>query len=315
MIAGAALIIGGVMFMEGVRRSPQTPYFMIFDYSVLGLNVGAMVEYKGVPVGQVTNIQVTKDNNARVDIIVNDDTVTLHAGVTATATLQSFVTGVLIISLEGGDRTKSQLSPKQQIPTSESLTAELLSSVTNVQDNITRIASRLSEALEGMEEGDITRIVHNVEELTEQAVTTLDDVSVVVDETSETITIVRDRAIDAVDAFEETAVSLQETSDSVNALVNDIRNQVAEMDIAAREEDLANVLKAVEKSAESIAKMADTLSGTVESTQYDVDNMEHMLRETLRAVNQTLSSMRALTEELREDPASVIRGPSRRQED
>lgn len=308
VLIGAAIIVAGVMYMEGFRSSPQTPYLLEFDYSILGLNVGAMVEYNGVPVGQVTRISVTDHNTAQVEIICNDDVVSLHEGVTATATLQSFVTGVLLISLKGGDPEKPRLAPHYQIPTESSLTAELLTGVTNLQDNITRIASGLSDSLEGIKKGDLTRIVQNVESITEEALVAMDGVQDIIEDTRGTVSTVSERAEGAIEKFENLADSFQETSENVNGLVTDIREKVAEIDVDARQEELAKVLNTAEEAAASITKLTDSLNKTVEGTQFEVDNMEYMLRDVLRSVTATLESVRALTEELREDPSALIRG-------
>ena len=51
MVAGVLLFGGGKFFQE------KLPYVLFFDSTVEGLNVGAPVIFRGVQVGQVTEIR------------------------------------------------------------------------------------------------------------------------------------------------------------------------------------------------------------------------------------------------------------------
>ena len=55
MVAGVLLFGGGKFFKE------KLPYVMFFDSSVEGLNVGAPVIFRGVQVGQVTEVTAIAD--------------------------------------------------------------------------------------------------------------------------------------------------------------------------------------------------------------------------------------------------------------
>src|SRR4029450_1314343 len=55
VVAGALLFGGGKFFQE------KLPYILFFDSSVEGLNVGAPVVFRGVQVGQVTDVSAIAD--------------------------------------------------------------------------------------------------------------------------------------------------------------------------------------------------------------------------------------------------------------
>ena len=55
VIAGVLLFGGGKFFQEKI------PYVMFFDSSVEGLNVGAPVVFRGVQIGQVTEISAVAE--------------------------------------------------------------------------------------------------------------------------------------------------------------------------------------------------------------------------------------------------------------
>ena len=63
MVAGVLLFGGGKFFTE------KLPYVLFFDSSVEGLNVGAPVIFRGVQVGQVTEISAIA-NPQTFDVVI-----------------------------------------------------------------------------------------------------------------------------------------------------------------------------------------------------------------------------------------------------
>src|SRR4030095_7463580 len=117
VVAGALLFGGGKFFQE------KLPYVLFFDSSVEGLNVGGPVIFRGVQVGQVTEISAiadpqTFDVRIRVIIELVRGVVKVGAegqrfkdqrqaymglvqkGLRATLRMQSFVTGLLFVALD-----------------------------------------------------------------------------------------------------------------------------------------------------------------------------------------------------------------------
>ena len=116
-VAGALLFGGGKFFQE------KLPFVMFFDSSVVGLNVGAPVIFRGVQIGQVTEILAIADPQTfDVRIRVKTEIVRgvikvgeeaqrfkdqlqameglIQKGARATLRMQSFVTGVLYIAID-----------------------------------------------------------------------------------------------------------------------------------------------------------------------------------------------------------------------
>ena len=116
-VAGVLLFGGGKFFQE------KLPFVMFFDSSVVGLNVGAPVIFRGVQIGQVTEIAAIADPQTfDVRIRVKTEIVRgvikvgeedqrfqdqrqgmeglIRKGARATLRMQSFVTGVLYIAID-----------------------------------------------------------------------------------------------------------------------------------------------------------------------------------------------------------------------
>jgi len=308
VIIGGLLIVGGLLYLTGFTQASTTNYWMEFEESILGLNVGANVEYLGVPVGQVTNIRVTDRNTARVDVTVNDDKVTLYQGVTAQTTLYSIATGVLIVSLQGGDSSKPKLPPGYEIPTKESLTSELLSGVSNLQEDFGIIVQRLREGLAGMEDGDLTRIVQNVEEITEQLIETMDRVDAVAAEAEDAIPQLREDLDEAMAKFNELADNLVETSDQASELIATAQEKVEPVDFEATNRKLQNVLDNANALAEKLSATTESVDEALSTTTYDVENLEYTLNDLANSAMSAIESIEALADELRQNPASIVRG-------
>src|SRR4030095_15830462 len=115
VIAGVLLFGGGKFFQE------KRPYVMFFDSSVEGLNVGAPVIFRGVQVGQVTDIAALADHKAFTLVIrVQGESGPgaikviggplpdprqaveglIQKGARASLRMQSFVTGVLYVAFD-----------------------------------------------------------------------------------------------------------------------------------------------------------------------------------------------------------------------
>src|SRR5215510_6930055 len=115
MVAGVLLFSGGKFFTE------KLPYVLFFDSSVEGLHLGAPVIFRGVQVGQVTQIEAIADPKTftvvirvKVELVRGVIKVSgggfkdphqaveglIQQGARASLRLQSFVTGVLYVALD-----------------------------------------------------------------------------------------------------------------------------------------------------------------------------------------------------------------------
>lgn len=95
-----AALAGFIVWIAGLSAGTQKSYDILFKQSVSGLANGSEVSFAGVPVGQVSDIELWKrdPDYVRVRISVKDD-VPILAG--TTATVQSSFTGISTILLDG----------------------------------------------------------------------------------------------------------------------------------------------------------------------------------------------------------------------
>src|SRR5262245_27435905 len=117
----ACMVVGVLLFSGGKLFTEKLPYVLFFDRSVEGLHIGAPVIFRGVKVGQVSEIEAIADPTAFTVVIrVKDDLVRgslkmrgekvqapqqavggfIQPGARASVRMQSVVTGVLYVALD-----------------------------------------------------------------------------------------------------------------------------------------------------------------------------------------------------------------------
>src|SRR5215510_10549949 len=160
VVAGVLLFGGGKFFQE------RLPYVLFFDSSVEGLNVGAPVIFRGVQVGQVTEISAiadpqTFDVRIKVTIELVRGVVKVgeegqgfkdqrqaymglvQKGLRATLRMQSFVTGLLYVALDFFPDTPIRLLGLEptvpEVPTIPSDMDQLKSSIQQAMTDLRKL--------------------------------------------------------------------------------------------------------------------------------------------------------------------------------
>ena len=301
LVICALLIGGGVLLISGYKHEERTPYTIEFEESVLGLYKGSLVEYLGVPVGTVSSIFVTDQYQAHVEIDITEGQVTLRDGVTAELVIQSLATGSMAISLRGGDAEGPVLPAGSCIPAAESLIRSFSSQIESLLGNLVTLVEDFREALVGLEEGDLALLIHDVDSLVARAQEFLHNANL-------TLTDVKDDAQGAVQAYKEVAAKVERLVEDTNEAVNVAREKIALLEVSRTEENVNKVLDQVSALAERLEQSAETVEEMTRAALHEADNVEYELRETLRTLNESLESVRVLSDYLQKDPSAIIRG-------
>ena len=113
VIGGLALLVAGIILLGGGRMfSDDIEYVLYFDGSVSGLNIGAPVVFRGVPMGQVTRISLEanpRDASVTIPVYIRlDENSIVRAGVTGELT-DNFRQEILRRLIQRGLRARLQL--------------------------------------------------------------------------------------------------------------------------------------------------------------------------------------------------------------
>lgn len=159
-IGGIALFIAGIFFLGGQKLfSTRSEYVLYFDRSVSGLNIGAPVVFRGVPLGNVTRISLVFDPRSSsvtipVHIHIDENSIVrqsgkeipdvyqaeiirhmIQNGLSARLQMQSLVTGQYRIELDyhkGSHQKFHSDKPNNEIPTVPSPIDELEQNISKI---------------------------------------------------------------------------------------------------------------------------------------------------------------------------------------
>lgn len=302
-------VVGILAFGSGTLFRDKIAYVMYFDGNLKGLNVGAPVAFRGVRVGQVSDIRVqfeTETLKFRIPVVVEIDPQRIHEvgapselestqeslealiakGMRAQLALQSIVTAQLMIQLDMFPEEAARLrgtADELEIPT------------------IPSGFQRLTQALENISFGEL---VDNVNQAVKQFGSMLDDQELERAFTSirtaaaEITVLARNLNRDIIPMVQ----SVKQTSDDAGRLIRDV-----DRDMDPTIEDTRATLAAIQQAmaqADQTLKSIDTLAeGYTERSafRYEVSN-------ALREIAAAASSLRALTDMLQQQPDALIRG-------
>ncbi|UCE58419.1 MAG: MCE family protein [Phycisphaerales bacterium] len=182
VVGAAALVVAGITYFGSGRFLAETEtYVLFFEGSLKGLNVGAPVLFRGVKVGEVSDIVVRyHEDDQKIDIPVyieyRPDTVVkisgtpdrratiaalVEQGLRAKLAMQSFVTGLLAVEFEFKPESPVRLvggDPRYtELPTIPSMMDELSNTMGKFAHRLSEIPiegliSELREAVQGTNE-------------------------------------------------------------------------------------------------------------------------------------------------------------------
>lgn len=160
-----------VVWMANSSSGAKREYDVFFKQSVDGLNKGSGVQFSGVPVGQVKEIQLWPDDPqfVRVRIEVQEGVPVLQ-GTTAALEGVGF-TGVSQVSLNGAVKgappiTDAGPAGKPVIPTRVGGLGELLNTAPQLLQRLSTLTERLAELAGDRNQESIAGILANVERTT-----------------------------------------------------------------------------------------------------------------------------------------------------
>lgn len=313
MVSAVALLVAGVVILGSGKFFRERPtYVMFFDGSVQGLSVGSPVVFRGVKVGEVTDIKLAfnpKDMSVRIPVIVElgegkVETVgygtgtmvapsvrlkpkefaqkMIDKGLRAQLAMQSFVTGQLMITLDFYPNKPATLVGAEkkypEIPTIPTPLQELTRKLEKLP--IEDILNKVQDAMTG-----ISRIVNSPE-----TVAMLRSVSAGVDETRALVRNV-DKQVgpagqnikEAAQEFKKLAARLEndmgplmasitKTSDEAGVALG--RSQAIMSGESPMGYRLMKALEEFEGAARSVRALADTLDQHPEVLLYGKKNKE-----------------------------------------
>jgi paraquat-inducible protein B len=315
VIGAIALLVIGLLVFGGTSWfKTQTRYVAYFPGSVKGLRVGANVDFRGVTIGQVTQINVNYNpgdqqfripvvmefDPARIEIVGDGQAVErkqeiqrlIEAGLRAQLQNESLLTGLLFVNLDFRPKTPVKLihgdEPYPEIPTIESGLEQIQQSAGDIAQQLPGLISKLNEILGGINQGlgatsgDVQQIVASVADLAGR---------------------VREKgpAFDQIlNNADVTTGVVRETAKAVNQILQN------------NQEKIGPLLDELTATAISVRRMADQVNNLVaenraglrDFTQSGLYEYTGLAQDAQRMVDE----ITRVTEELQRDPARFLFG-------
>jgi len=341
---GAVVLAIAALFIFGANKvfARKFPIVMFFDENVNGLTIGAPVSYRGLRLGQVTEI-LSPVGTPRIAVYatlergplltrrraagpsVNQMRETLEEAITqeglrAQLAIQSFLTGQLYVSLVLRPDTPASIAglggPALEIPTIPTIMSQLQAGLDKLP--LSQVPKHLADTLEGsarlLQDPELTKALASVGPLVADAQKLLRRVDgeigpllVSLRGTSDTARMsLQDltRQIDRVVAgLGPLMTSLTATSDTARGAVTDVSG-----DLRKTLTQLGPELTALAKKLEEVSAAAQTTLQAVDGALSEDQPVGYQLKKTLQELGAAAQSLRALADYLERNPESLLVG-------
>jgi paraquat-inducible protein B len=306
VLGGVALAVAAVVILGSSRLfKPRHLFVLYFSSDVNGLKVGAPVKFRGVTIGSVTAILLSvgtpkQNQNAetatkefRIPVIIDLETEELvkrgaaadlddpavvaqaiKRGLRGQLNVESLVTGLLYVDFDFLPDTPPKFymgadSPYPEIPT--------------VPTRLEQAATLLSKMMVQLERIDFDELIKSLSN-TARAITELAD---------------SPKIQTAVVSLNQAARSLGQASVSVNRLAESLDREIG---------PAGNDLRLTTEQARATLKQTQDALAAVQMTLGPNSPLNYQLAQTLEETSSAARSMRELSDYLRRNPSSVVRG-------
>jgi len=288
-----AALAAFIVWIARLGQGDLEEYDIFYSQSVTGLNTGSQVTFAGVPVGQVSEIALGRENPefVRVRIKVKPDVPILVGTV---ATIQASFTGVSTILLDGARKDNPPITcqttacpeGRPVIPPGRGGFGEIVANAPLLLERLATLTEQLNVILGPENQEEIAGILRNTNRLT----------SGLADTTPELNAALRD--------FRTTLAELNQTLDAVEKVAV-TTNGVLDKEGQPLAEELRGTLRSANAALASLsATLEDSRPAVRQLRTSTLPNAEATL-EDLRA---TTRSLRAITEKLESEGARALVG-------
>ncbi len=306
VVGAVVLAIVAILLLSSGELFVRKPHFVLyFKESVKGLNIGSPVNFRGVNIGTVTNIQLVMGVSAsdfRIPVIIeinpanflrSEQMVTqmtggtnerlkglIDAGLRAQLQLQSLLTGQLFIQLDFNPGSPVELVGDERYPEIPTIPTPIEKITRKLEDfPVEQVMNNLVSTSEGL-----TKLVNSPE-------------------------------------LHQSILSLNETLENINRLVTLPELQKSIASLRAALDDLGSLARNIDRRVEPLgsemhatldeARLAMTQArGTLESAQHLVsdEKLLYAIDNALAEITSAARSVRDLTDFLERQPQSLLRG-------
>jgi paraquat-inducible protein B len=326
VVGAVGLVVVGVLALGSLRWFFERPVrvVMLFDGDVNGLSVGAPIAFRGVKLGQVSDVRINVERGGKIAVhgelpprLLGEDAVTMtrnavQMGLRAQLSLQSLLTGQLYISLKMMPDTPVKLEAADphaiEIPTVPSTLQEWS---TRLEDLFNKLAALpLDEmirsavgAMEGIKDlsasPDLHQAIRRADGLLADLQVLAREARPMVASITATSDTARGAVTDVAHDLRTLAANLEATSDAAKGFLTDGQKLVRDVD-AKVDPLVASFIGTMEKAQGTLANMDGVLT--------ERSALGYKLGQTIEQLTATARSIRDLADYLEQHPESLLAG-------
>ncbi|MDT8320280.1 MAG: MlaD family protein [Xanthomonadales bacterium] len=285
-IAGFVAFVIWLTGRAGVEEMDR--YTLLFNRDISGLAMGGPVNYMGVKVGSVVQMNLERQDGivVRVDIEVLEST-PVDAGTYASIAMQG-ITGVAVINLAGspGKHPPLKAGPGQEypvIPVRDVGLAALMSSAPELMVKINRLVDQANDLLSAENRATIADMLEHVASVSDSLAQNRDTLAALPEELARTLS--------------EADKTLQQVRTLLEGLRPDLDSSVGNLRLAS----------------EKLAALTGRLDTLLANHEQDLERfLDRGLAEApalMKETRQGLRELQKLLQELQEDPSRLIHRP------
>ncbi len=342
--AVALAVVAIIVFGSGKFFTESRSHVAYFQGSVKGLRIGAPVMFRGVRIGEVTQIRlysVEKDMTVEIPVIFEVDPANFNQigqivesdvgydeqeidalikkGLRARLEMQSFVTGQLMINIDFYPNSPLRLLADKgidlgkdvlEIPTIQTFQQEIGKTLEEIP--IGELAMSLENSMKGIERfvnsEELTKSLHYFKQMMRDTRNLVRHVDEKVDPLFADVELTLKDAQAMLgninSQIDPLAGSIIKTTEDARNLVNNVNKRVRPI-----QADLANTTKSLRAALTSAKATLDDLDGMVSENsefRYQIDIF-------LREIGLAARSLRSFADYLERNPDALIRGKLRRE--
>jgi phospholipid/cholesterol/gamma-HCH transport system substrate-binding protein len=272
-----------LMWLSGLSGGHMKEYDIFFKQSVEGLAKGSSVTFSGVPSGQITEIELWKQNPEfkRVRIQLKDDTPVLQG--TAATILGSF-TGPSSVVLDGAVKGAPPIADAGPmgvpvIPTKQGGLGALLNSAPQLLERISTLTERLTELLGDKNQKSIAGILGNVNRLSDS---------------------LADRGPEIAATLAQARITVKQAGDAIEKIGN-----LAEATNGTLNGEGKPLIADLRKTVQAAQKSMESLDGAVNDAR---PGIQAFSKQTLPEIGQLVRDLRVMSESLSAVAAKIDQG-------
>ncbi|TKI69430.1 MCE family protein [Sulfurimonas crateris] len=294
----------GFWLLKPTKEAQMQRYIIYFNESVLGLNLDAPVKYKGLSVGKVVDLGISRHNLEQVEVLVEILKETPIKTSTEAQLTSQGITGLSYINLTiNGDVDAKPLALRENedypvIKSVPSILIKLENRFIDISEDLADTLQKTSRLLSDKNQEEITTLLKNSAILISKINSILDE--------------------NTTQNFKESMKNLKNSSEKIDKLIPRVDELVSksgrfEDDISAAfdsiknsylgiEESMNRFSMAIESGENNIKEISGEIAPAMNSTLLDMQNLILKIEETISRYERSPADIMFMKEEIKKGP-------------